>query len=81
MPKAESPGAIRPAEMARIVNATRVRKKKLPPLRPNSVRKPPDGRYREQYGLIVLCPSAAVQQSLYDALRTLTHCKLRVVTT
>jgi len=81
MPKHESPGAIRPVEIARVVNATRVRKKKLPVLPTNSTRKPPDNRYREQYGLIVICPNAAVQQALYDALRTLTHCKLRVVTT
>ncbi len=81
MPKHESPGAIRPTEIARVVNATRSRKKKLPALSEKSTRRPPDNRYREQYGLIVICPNAAVQRSLYEALRTLTHCKLRVVTT
>jgi hypothetical protein len=81
MPKAESPGALRPTEIARVVNATRATKKKLPPLSAKSMKRPPDGRYREQYGLIVICPNAAVQQALYEALRTLGHCKLRVVTT
>jgi hypothetical protein len=59
----------------------RIRKKKLPALSQKSTKRPLDNRYREQYGLIVICPSAAVQQSLYEALRTLVHCKLRVVTT
>jgi hypothetical protein len=81
MPSHESPGALRPAEIARVVNAVRVRKKKLPVLSKKSTRRPADNRYREQYGLIVICPNAAVQQSLYEALRTLTHCKLCVVTT
>jgi hypothetical protein len=81
MPSHESPGGLRPAEISRVVNAARTRKKKLPALSKKSTRRPPDNRYREQYGLIVICPNAAVQQSLYEALRTLTHCKLRVVTT
>jgi len=81
MPNTESPGGVRPTDIARVVNSTRNRKKKLPALQPKSTRRPPDNRYREQYGLIVICPNAAVQQSLYDALQALTHCKLRVVTT
>ena len=81
MPKHELPAGLRPAEVARVVKAAQKRKRKLPALAANSTRKPPDNRYREQYGLIVICPNAAVQRSLYDALQTLTHCKLRVVTT
>ena len=81
MPKHESPAGLRPAEVARVVKVTQKRKRKLPALAPNSTRRPMDNRYREQYGLIVLCPNAAVQQSLYEALQTLTRCKLRVVTT
>ena len=81
MPKHESPAALRPAEVARVVKAAQKRKRKLPALGSNSTRRPPDNRYREQYGLIVICPNAAVQRSLYDALQTLAHCKLRVVTT
>jgi hypothetical protein len=77
----ESLAGLRPAEVARVVKAAQKRKRKLPTLAPNSTRRPPDNRYREQYGLIVMCPSAAVQRSLYEALQTLTHCKLRVVTT
>ena len=81
MPKHESPVGPRPAEVARVVKAAQKRKRKLTALAPNSTRRPPDNRYREQYGLIVLCPNEALQRSLYDALQTLTHCKLRVVTT
>jgi hypothetical protein len=72
---------LRPVEVARVVKAAQKQKRKLPALAPNSTRRPPDNRYREQYGLIVISPNAAVQRSLYDALQTLTHCKLRVVTT
>jgi hypothetical protein len=81
MPKHESPAGVDPVEVARVVKAAQKRKRKLPALAPNSTRRPLDNRYREQYGLIVLCPNAAVQRSLYEALQTLTHCKLRVVTT
>ena len=81
MPKHESPSGLRPAEVARVVKAAQKPKRKLPALSPNSTRRPPDNRYREQYGLIVICPNAAVQRSLYDALQTLTRCKLRVVST
>jgi hypothetical protein len=81
MPKHESPAGLRPVEVARVVKAAQKQKRKLPALAPNSTRRPPDNRYREQYGLIVICPNAAVQRSLYEALQTLTHCKLRVVTT
>jgi hypothetical protein len=81
MPKHESPAGLRPTEVAGVVKAAQKRKRKLPALTPNSTRRPPDNRYREQYGLIVICPNAAVQRSLYDTLQTLTQCKLRVVTT
>lgn len=81
MPKHESPDALRPAEIARVVNAARSRRKKLPALPKTSTKRPPDNRYREQYGLIVICPDAGVQRALYDALQTLSRCKIRVVTT
>jgi hypothetical protein len=81
MPKHELPARLSPAEVARVVKASHTRKRKLPTLAPNSTRRPPDNRYREQYGLIVICPNAAVQRSLYEALQTLTRCKLRVVST
>lgn len=81
MPKHESPAGFRPIQVGRVVKAAQKPKGKLPALAPNSTRRHAENRYREQYGLIVICPSVAVQRSLYDALQTLTRCKLRVVTT
>lgn len=53
----------------------------LPPLPPNSTRKPPAGRYREMYGVVVICPDEAEQRKVYEGLAALFGCKLRVVAT
>jgi hypothetical protein len=39
------------------------------------------GRYREQFGVVIICPDAATQAGLYRALTALPLCGLRVVVT
>lgn len=53
----------------------------LPPLPEGAPARPPQGRYREQYGLVIICADAREQESLYEALLALRSCPLRVVTT
>lgn len=79
MSKAESPDALRRGKIKRIVNAARP--KPLPKLRSNSTKRPADDRYREQFGVILICPDEQTQRELYTALRKLESCRLRVVTT
>jgi hypothetical protein len=79
MPLHESPASSRRITIARIVNAARP--KKLPKLRSNSTKRPADDRYREQYGIILICPDEVTQQTLYAALTKLEACRIRVVTT
>lgn len=53
----------------------------LPALPPNSTGIPPNNRYREQYGVIIVCPNEASQQVTYEGLRALLDCKFKVVVT
>ena len=53
----------------------------LPPLRPGAPGKPAGRRYREQYGIIIVCPDEARQRSIFEALQALLDCKLKVVVT
>lgn len=43
----------------------RRRKAKLPALKPGQPGRPKDDRYREQYGVIVLCAGEAEQKRVY----------------
>lgn len=53
----------------------------LPPLPENSTGIPKGNRYREQYGVIIVCPNEASQQATYEGLRALLDCKFKVVVT
>lgn len=55
-------------------------KKKLPPLPPGSPGRPPNNRYREQYGVIVICSSEDHQKRVYASLSA-KHAKVKVVRT
>ena len=55
-------------------------KEKLPPLPPGAPGRPPNERYREQYGVIVICDSEEHQKRVYDALSA-RHPKIKVVRT
>lgn len=81
MPKAESSDALVRSKIKRIANSARLKPKKLPPLRANSAKRPVDERYREQFGVIIICPDEDTQRGIYTALRKLESCRLRVVTT
>jgi hypothetical protein len=50
---------------------------KLPPLPADAPGRPKDTRYREQYGVIVLCQDAGHQERIYNALRDLSEHPLR----
>jgi hypothetical protein len=56
-------------------------RRRLPALSEGAPGRPERPRYREQYGVIVVCPDEKAQHALYEALATLALCKLRVVTT
>ncbi len=58
-------------------------RKNLPPLPPEAPGKPKDERYKEQYGVIVICQDAGHQERIYNALRDLSEhpLKTRVVVT
>ncbi len=51
----------------------------LPPLPPKAPRRPPEKAFKDQYGLIIVCPDEQTQQALYDALVALRHMPIRVV--
>jgi hypothetical protein len=52
----------------------------LPPLPPGAPGRPKGFRYREQYGVIVVCRDEPHQRAVYEALRAAGHA-CRVVTT
>lgn len=56
-------------------------KKALPKLPANAPGIPPNNRYREQYGVILVCPDESAQTALYEALEALRGCKIKVVVT
>lgn len=53
---------------------------KLPPLAPGSPGKPKGNRYREQFGVIVICQNEQHQKTVYEALK-LEHPMVKVVRT
>lgn len=53
----------------------------LPKLPRNAPRRPERPRYREQYGIILVCPDEEAQQLLYKALSAIGECQLKVVVT
>lgn len=55
-------------------------KKKLPDLPPDAPGRPSRDRYREQYGVVVICADEADQQRVYDDLKARGY-TLRVVVT
>lgn len=59
----------------------KAKKPNLPPLPENSTGIPPDSRYREQYGVVLVCPDEADQKAVYDGLKAISGCKVKVVTT
>jgi hypothetical protein len=60
---------------------TRKRRLRLPPVPAGAPRRPAKPAYREQYGVIVICPDERVQRAVFEGLRQLEACKLKVVAT
>jgi hypothetical protein len=56
-------------------------KEKLPPLPAKAPGIPPNDRYREQYGVILVCSGEAEQRRLYEALADIKTSKIKVVVT
>lgn len=52
---------------------------KLPPLPPGAPGRPAAKTFKDQYGLIIVCPDEVTQQRLYEALVALRHTPIRVV--
>ncbi|MBO6754937.1 MAG: hypothetical protein JJ902_01300 [Roseibium sp.] len=57
------------------------KKADLPPLPENSTGIPPNNRYREQYGVVVVCPNEDAQKAVYEGLRAVAGAKFMVVVT
>ncbi|MBB4302370.1 hypothetical protein GGD81_001397 [Rhodobium orientis] len=53
----------------------------LPCLPDGAPGKPRGTRYKEQYGVIVVCPDEEAQKAVYEGLRAVCSSKLRVVVT
>lgn len=53
----------------------------LPPLKPGTPGIPDRPRYREQYGVIVICADEEAQRRVFEGLQALLGTKLRVVVT
>lgn len=56
------------------------KQEKLPPLLPNAP-PPKAARYREQYGITIVCDDQKAQAQLYEALLALRTAKIKVVAT
>jgi hypothetical protein len=56
-------------------------KDQLPPLPKDAPGKPADNRYREQYGVVLVCPDEGAQVQLYEALAAIRKSKIKVVVT
>ncbi|WP_153003897.1 hypothetical protein [Aureimonas ureilytica] len=52
-----------------------------PPLPVTAPGRPAKDRYREQYGIVLVCPSEEDQAKLYEALEAIRSCKIKVVVT
>lgn len=57
------------------------KKAALPPLPEDSTGIPPAGRYREQYGVVVVCPDEEAQKAVYEGLKAVAGAKFKVVVT
>ena len=55
--------------------------KKLPPLPAKAPGIPADNRYKEQYGVIVVCSDQTVQKAVYEGLKAISAATLKVVST
>ncbi|MVA19484.1 hypothetical protein [Agrobacterium vitis] len=53
----------------------------LPPLPPQAQKAPSGLRYREQYGVILVCEDEDAQERLYGALADIKKSKIKVVVT
>lgn len=53
----------------------------LPPLPADATKAPADNRYKEQYGIILVCPDEVAQVALFEALSALKTSKIKVVVT
>jgi hypothetical protein len=53
----------------------------LPRLPPGTPGRPEKPRYREQYGVVIICPDEPTQRVLFEGLRALKPCGLKVVVT
>jgi hypothetical protein len=53
----------------------------LPDLPDDAPGIPPEGRYKPQFGVILVCPDEGAQRALYDALQALRTTRIKVVVT
>lgn len=53
----------------------------LPPLAPGAPGRPPQRKYQQQFGVVIVCPDEAAQRAVYEGLAGLARCTLRVVVT
>jgi hypothetical protein len=53
----------------------------LPSLTPGAPGIPDRSRYREQYGVIVICPDEETQRRIFEGLQAVAGAKLKVVVT
>lgn len=60
---------------------TKNKAEKLPPLKPGTPGIPDRARYREQYGVIVICPDETAQKQVFEGLQAIAGTKLKVVVT
>ena len=53
----------------------------LPPLPEGAPGRPKNERYREQYGVILVCADEATQKAVYEGLKGIQTSKIKVVVT
>lgn len=53
----------------------------LPPLPADAPKAPVTNRYKEQYGIVLVCPDETAQIALFEALSALKASKIKVVVT
>lgn len=54
---------------------------RLPPLPENPPGIPTGNRYKEQYGVVLVCPNEDAQRKVFEGLAALAPCKIKVVVT
>ena len=57
------------------------KKDTLPPLPADAPKAPEKSRYKQQHGVILVCPDEDAQVALFDALSALKNSKIKVVVT